>query len=326
VIGRIVEIAGEGRYLHVARGFLIVERRGAEVGRVPLDDIAAVIANAHGLIYSNNLLVALAKRACPFVVCGKNHAPVAVLWPIETHHKQGHRFDTQMAAKLPLRKRLWKDIVQSKLNMQAATLGAFKLPEAPLRTLVVKVKSGDSTNMEGVGARRYWTLLLGKAFRRDQNADGINAMLNYGYTILRATVARHVLSAGLHPNLPLHHANDFNAMRLVDDLMEPFRPLIDAQVRQLVDLGRYEVDAHNKRELALLMTRSIPTEEGLSPITIAIERMCYSIAQIFEGGRSELLLPLTKAEGVKAMLGEKTAIAVVNDAKAEEIPASDEDE
>lgn len=326
MIGRIVEIAGDSRYLHVERGFLIVKRRDEVLGRVPLDDIAGLIANAHGLSYSNNLLIALARRGCPLVVCGKNHAPVGILWPIENHHRQGARMDAQFAASLPTRKRLWRDIVRAKLAMQAATLGAFNLPEAPLRSLVPKVRSGDAGNLEGVGARRYWTLLFGKAFRRDQSTEGTNSLLNYGYTILRSTVARHLLATGLHPNLPLHHSNDANAMRLVDDVMEPFRPLVDAQVRQLTDLGRHEVDAQTKRTLALLMSRSIPTPDGLSPMTNAVERLCLSLAQVYEGGRRTLVFPYSRQDGVRAMLGEKVATATDDDGKAEEVPATDDDE
>jgi CRISPR-associated protein Cas1 len=142
-------------------------------------------------------------------------------------------------------------------------------------------------------------------------------LYNYGF--------RHLLATGLHPGLPLHHANDQNGMRLVDDLMEPFRPLVDAQVRQLADLGLYDVTSATKRELALLMSRSIPTPEGLSPIANAIERLCLSLAQVYEGGRNKLSLPLPKADGVRAMLGEKAALAVNDDAEAEEVPAADED-
>ncbi len=308
MIGRIVEIAGDSRYLHVDRGFLVVQHRGTELGRTPLDDIAALIANAHGLVYSHNVLLALARRGCPFVVCGKNHAPLAILWAVETHHRQGARIDAQVQASLPLRKRLWRRIVQAKLGMQAATLGAYGLPEAPLRALIPKVRSGDISNMEGVGARRYWQLLLGKDFRRDQKAEGLNGLLNYGYTVLRATVARHLLATGLHPNLPLHHANEGNAMRLVDDLMEPFRPLIDAQIRQLADSGLCEVNVTTKWMLALLMTRSIPTSEGLSVISNAINRLCMSLAQVYEGNLKNLAFPLAESVGIIAMLGEKKTI------------------
>ncbi len=322
MIGRIVEIAGDSRYLHKDRGFLVVSHRDVEQGRVPLDDVAALICNAHGLVYSNNMLLALVERGCPIVLCGKNHMPAGIICAVDSHHRQGARIDAQVAASLPTKKRLWQDIVRSKLGMQAATLGAYGLPEPPLRALIPKVTSGDARNMEGVGARRYWSLLFGKQFRRDQDGDGINALLNYGYTVLRATIARHLLATGLHPGLPLHHANDGNALRLVDDLMEPFRPLVDAQVRQLADLGRYEVDAGNKRELALMMARGIQTDEGLSPVTVAIERMCLSLAQVFEKQRKNLALPHDKAANVSAWLGSKAMPTEADDDGADQtLPA-----
>ncbi|MFZ5637803.1 MAG: type II CRISPR-associated endonuclease Cas1 [Pseudomonadota bacterium] len=302
MIGRIVEAAGEGRYLHMERGFLVAERHGAELGRVPLDDVAALIATAHGVVLSNNLLAALAERGAPVVVCGRNHLPRAVLWPLDAHHRQGARLDAQLAAGKPLRKRLWRDLVRSKLSMQAACLGAHGLPEMPLRALVSKVRAGDPGNLEGVGARRYWSRLLGRRFRRDPDGDGVNALLNYGYTVLRATVARHLVATGLHPGLPLHHANDGNAMRLVDDLMEPFRPCVDALVRQRADLGLYALDTADKREFALLMTRPIRTPDGRSPIANAIERLCQSLAQVYEGERKTLLLPIAEAVSLRDML------------------------
>lgn len=321
MIGRIVEIAGGSRYLYKERGFLVVSDRGTELGRVPIDDISALICDAHGLTYSNGLLVALAERGCPVVLCGKNHMPVGLMSAVASHHRQGARLDAQTSTSLPTRKRLWRDLVRSKLGMQAATLGAYGLPEPPLRALMAKVRSGDSGNMEGVGARRYWRLLFGEGFRRDQNGEGINALLNYGYTVLRATVARHLLATGLHPGLPLHHSNDGNALRLVDDLMEPFRPLVDAKVRQLADLGRYEVDAANKRELALMMTRGIQTEEGLSPVSIAIERLCLSLAQVYEKQRNRLALPHDRASSVSSWLGGSTApTGVFDDGADETIP------
>ena len=323
MIGRIVEISGESRYLNKERGFLVVSHRNQEQGRVPLDDISALICNAHGLIYSNTLLVELARRGCPVVLCGKNHMPVGLVCAVDSHHRQGARLDAQAEASMPTRKRLWQQLVRSKLGMQAATLGAYGLPEPPLRALIPKVRSGDAGNLEGVGARRYWRSLFGHGFRRDQAGDGINALLNYGYTILRAIVARHLLATGLHPGLPLHHANDGNALRLVDDLMEPFRPLVDAQVRQLADLGRYEVDAANKRELALMMVRGIRTEEGLSPVSTAIERLCLSLAQVYEKQRKSLALPYDRAESISAWLGGKALVHEVDDdGEGEALPSA----
>lgn len=317
MIGRIVEIAGDSRYLSKDRGFLVVSHHGEEQGRVPLDDIAALICNAHGLTYSNNLLVALAERGAPVVLCGQNHMPIGVLCAVDSHYRQGARLDAQTAAPQPRKKRLWQQLVRAKLGMQAATLGAYGLAEAPLRSLVPKVRSGDSGNLEGVGARRYWPLLFGKSFRRDTKAAGINALLNYGYTIVRASVTRHLLATGLHPGLALHHSNDGNALRLVDDLMEPFRPLVDALVRKLIDSGHSAVDAFAKRELATLLSRSLPTDEGMSPVSVAVERLCLSLAQVYEGQRKALLLPHDRSEGVVAWLGSEVPPRETSDAAIE---------
>ena len=291
MIGRIVEIAGDGRHLSLDRGFLVISHRKDELGRIPIDDVAALIGNAHGLSYSNNLLVALAERGAPFVLCGAHHRPVGLLWPVDSHHRQAARMDAQLRASLPLRKRLWKQVTQTKIGMQAAVIGLFDGPEAPLRRLASTVRSGDPSNVEGRAARLYWNLLFGKAFRRDHDGDGINGLLNYGYTVLRATVARHLMAAGLHPGIPLHHANEGNPMRLVDDLMEPFRPLVDACVRKLTETGRGDVDSETKRTLALLPVRNICLDRGVSPVSLVIQRMVVSLAQLYEDPKATLELP-----------------------------------
>ena len=301
MIGRIVEIAGDGRYLSLDRGFLVVSHKGEEIGRTPIDDVAALIGNAHGLVYSNNLLIALAERGAPFVLCGANHKPAGLLWPVEAHHRQAARMDAQVSASLPLRKRLWKQMVQAKIAMQAAVIGLFGGPEPPLRRLVGKVRTGDPSNIEGQAARLYWNLLLGKAFRRDRGADGINAMLNYGYTVLRAIVARQVIATGLHPGIPLHHANEGNAMRLVDDLMEPFRPLVDASVRRLADAGTTDMDTTTRRELAVLGTRSLRTPRGISPISVVVQRMAVSLAQTYEDPKVKLELPEANCDALTTL-------------------------
>lgn len=291
MIGRLVEIANDARHLSLDRGFLVVSHRGLQIGRVPIDDVSAVIGNAHGLSYSNNLLVALAERGAPFVLCGPQHRPVGVLWPMQGHHRQAARMDAQLRASLPLRKRLWKRIVQCKIGMQAAVIGLHGGPEAPLRRLLGKVRVGDPGNVEGQASRAYWLLLFGRGFRRDRKAAGANAMLNYGYTVLRAAVARHVMAAGLHPGIPLHHANEGNPMRLVDDLMEPFRPLVDAWVRRLVDAGCVQVDVESKRVLALVPVRNLVMPYGTSPVSMVIQRLAVSLAQTYEDAGHRIELP-----------------------------------
>ena len=295
MIGRIVEVADDRRHLFLSRGFLVVkdtEGERKELGQIPLDDIAAVIANAHGLSYTNNLLVALAERCAPFVLCAANHNAVGMVLTIDGNYQQAKRFDAQLAASQPLKKRLWAEIVKSKLQQQADALEAAGAPFIPLSALVRKVRSGDPDNFEAQGARRYWGLLFGDDFRRDQQSDGLNAMLNYGYTVLRATTARAVVAAGLHPTIGLHHSNEGNAMRLVDDLMEPFRPVIDLKVWQLHQHGESQVTPESKRELVRTLYDDMQTSAGATPLIVCTQKLAVSLAQVFMGERSKLDLPL----------------------------------
>ena len=295
MIGRIVEVADDRRHLFMHRGFMVVqdtEGERKELGQVPLDDIAAVIANAHGLSYTNNLLVALSERGAPFVLCAANHNAVGMLLPIEGNFEQSKRIEAQIAASLPTHKRLWAAVVRAKLEQQAAALEAAGAPTAPLSALVGKVKSGDPDNIEAQGARRYWGLLLGDGFRRDQDGGGTNALLNYGYTVLRATTARAVIAAGLHPSIGLHHSNDNNAMRLVDDLMEPFRPVIDLKVWQLVRNQEEHVTPDTKRALVRTLYDDMQTDMGATPVMVCVQKLATSLAQVYLGERDKLDLPL----------------------------------
>lgn len=295
MIGRIVEVADDRRHLSLSRGFMVVndtEGERKELGQVPLDDIAAVIANAHGLSYTNNLLVALSERGAPFVLCAANHNVVGMLLPVDGNYQQAKRFDCQIEASRPTRKRLWAEVVRAKLQQQAASLEATGAPTAPLTALCSKVRSGDPDNVEAQGARRYWSLLFGEDFRRDQNGGGLNGLLNYGYTILRACTARAVVAAGLHPTLGLHHSHEGNAMRLVDDLMEPFRPVIDLKVWLLLRNGEVEVTPDTKRALVRTLYDDMPTNTGATPVMVCAQRLAVSLSQVYLGERDKLDLPL----------------------------------
>lgn len=294
MLGRIVEVSNDKRHLSLYRGFMLVHSTGEdrqEVGRVALDDMSALIANAHGLSYTNNLLVALAERGVPFVLCGANHNVAGMLWPVDGHHQQAHRIEAQIACNLPTRKRMWAAIVKAKLRNQAAVLAATGAPAAGLERLARQVKSGDPDNTEAQGARQYWPLLMGALFRRDQQADGANALLNYGYTVLRAATARAVVAAGLHPSLGLHHSHDNNAMRLVDDLMEPFRPIIDWTVWQWQTRGPCVVNSDSKRALVKSLYMDLRTDAGVTPVLVAVQKLTTSLAQVMVGERSTLDLP-----------------------------------
>lgn len=295
MIGRIVEVAEDKRHLFMHRGFMVVQDSAGErkeLGQVPLDDIAAVIANAHGITYTNNLLVALAERGAPFVLCAANHNAVGMLLPIDGNFEQARRIEAQIAASLPTHKRLWAAVVKSKLEQQAAALEAAGAPTAPLTALATKVRSGDPANLEAQGARRYWGLLFGDSFRRDQDGGGLNGLLNYGYTILRSATARAVVAAGLHPSIGLHHSNDTNAMRLVDDLMEPFRPVVDLKVWQLRRAQEDSVTPDTKRALVRTLYDDMQTDAGATPVVVCMQKLATSLAQVYLGERDRLDLPL----------------------------------
>lgn len=292
MVGRVVEIATDGRHLSIFRGFIVVAEHGEEIGRVALDEIAAVVANAHGLTYTNNALVELSERGIPVVLCGRNHMPAAIVWPVDAHHHQTGRMNDQIAASLPLKKRLWAQIVRAKILAQGGALAAAGVPSGGFYLLSRKVRSGDPDNVEAEAARRYWQLLLGSEFRRDTDAGGINGMLNYGYAVLRAGVARAVMATGLHPSFGLMHSNRSNPMVLVDDLMEPFRPAVDREVRRLVSQGVFEVDRDSKAELAKVMVIDLPTPIGLSPVMICAERLAQSLARAYAGDGDTLDLPI----------------------------------
>ena len=291
MVGRVIEIATDGRHLAIDRGFMTVAEKGTILGRVPLDDLAAVVANAHGLTYSNNLLEQLATRGVPVVLCGPNHRPAAVVWPVDGHHAQSGRMGDQASASAQLKRRLWQQIVQAKILGQGATLAAVGAEAGGFRLLARKVRAGDPDNVEAEAARRYWPLLLGREFRRDQDGGGLNGLLNYGYAILRAATARAVMAAGLHPSLGLMHSNRGNPMVLVDDLMEPFRPIVDREVHRLKGDGVLDVTPDAKAALARTMVIDLPADEGVSPVMTCLERLAGSLAKAYSGEADRLVLP-----------------------------------
>ena len=288
---RIVDISTDGRHLSAERGFLVVSAKDGEIGRVALDEIAAVIVHAHGTTYSNNLFVKLAKQGATVVVCAANHAPVSVLWPLSGHHAQGGRMRAQWEASKPLQKRLWQLIVQSKIRMQGALVAAAGEDDTAFDMLARNVRSGDPLNVEAQAARRYWPLILGEEFRRDRLEEGANGLLNYGYTVLRAILSRAIVASGLHPTIGLFHRSGQTDFALADDLMEPFRPLVDYAVRQLVKSGTDTVNKDAKAALTRITAFDLMIDGQKSPLSVAAGRLSHSLAVSFETGRAMLALP-----------------------------------
>ena len=288
---RVVDIATDNLHLAVHRGFLTVTERGEERGRIALDDIGALIVHAHGTTWSTSVFTRLSDRGVPVVICGTNHAPAAMVWPLEGHHLQGARMRAQLGASRPLAKQLWKEIVRAKIRMQGAVLARNGHEAGGFDMLARRVRSGDPENIEAQAARRYWKTLFGPGFTRDQDAGAVNGLLNYGYTVLRAIVSRAICASGLHPTVGIFHANRANAFALADDVMEPYRPLVDQIVLDLVRDGHTEVDAETKSVLTTIATLDLPGSFSISPLAVQVQRFVHSLAFSFETGAVHLEPP-----------------------------------
>ncbi len=226
----------ERREEHAAAGNPLADARGSDL-RVPLTDIAVVVLGHAQVTCSAGALAGLLRHGAATVVCDRNHLPVGMMLPIAGHSTQAERFAAQASASQPTNKRIWQQIVRAKITAQADALKAIRQTDGGLRAMLSRVHSGDPENVEAPAAQRYWPLLFDNPeFRRRREADDANRMLNYGYAVLRAIVARAICASGLHPSLGVHHHNRYDAYCLADDLMEPFRPLVDAAVVECVGI------------------------------------------------------------------------------------------
>lgn len=291
MLPNVVEINGNDRYLRKERGFLSIVCKGESLGRLPLDDLDLVLITGHGTGVSSNLLEALAERCIPIIVCGRSMRPVSVTLPVEGHHLQSRRMALQVKARVPVQKRLWRQLVQTKITMQAMHLELSGKSGEKLRALARRVRSGDADNMEAVAASWYWTACFGKDFRRQRDEPTVNSLLNYAYAVLRAATARAVMLAGLHPAFGIFHHNSRNSMPLVDDMMEPFRPAADMMVCECLKQGGKEPDPESKRILAKLLHVDMACRGEIMPVARCLQAASVSLAAVYEGSAKELVLP-----------------------------------
>lgn len=239
---RIIDLSETPAYLRTENDQLVIERQGLAASLIPLNEVAVVVLANPAVVCTQPAFAALATRGAAVVVCDRNSLPVGALLPIVGHSTQTERMAAQAAAMAPMRKRLWRDIVRHKIIMQAETLRELRGEDAGVAALARRVRSGDPENVEAQASARYWPQLFADpGFRRRRDAPDQNRMLNYGYAVLRAVVARAICAAGLHPSLALHHHNRYDAYCLADDLMEPYRPIVDSAVVECA--GSYGTDA-----------------------------------------------------------------------------------
>lgn len=292
---RVVDVAESRCHLSKRRGALLVERNpgtdDAVETLIPFDEIESVIVHTPQATYSNAALVEFARRLIPLVCCDERHSPVAWLWPTDANFEQSRRMAAQATMPEYLRHVLWAQIVRAKINAQTALLVEVGRPADPMPSLAARVSSGDRYNVEAQAARHYWKHIFNGTFRRSVDGCPPNGLLNYGYAVLRASVARQLCGAGLHPSIGLHHHNRFNAFCLADDLMEPFRPAVDRIVRRLWRDGYHEVTADTKTELATVLVEAQRTDRGIAPLSRCVEWAARSLAQSLLAGEDRLRLP-----------------------------------
>ena len=264
---------------------------------VPIEDIGIVVLDHQQITITHGAMAALLDNNAAVVTCDKRHLPVGLMLPLEGHTVQSERFREQINASLPLRKQLWQQTVQQKILNQAALLRELHNAETGnMLHWAADVRSGDSTNLEGRAAAYYWKQMFPDLddFTRERYGDEPNALLNYGYAILRATVARALVSSGLLPTLGIHHHNRYNAYCLADDIMEPYRPYVDRLVVQTMQLypDISEVTTDIKRNLLSIPTLDVVIGGQRSPLMVAVSQTTASLARCFAGEARKITYPV----------------------------------
>jgi CRISPR-associated protein Cas1 len=291
---RIIDLAESAAYLRVQNRQLIIERRGVEPVSTPLSEVAAVIASHPQVQCSIPMLADLMEAGGAVIVCNDQCLPVGMMLPLTAHSVQTERFSAQAAAALPVKKRLWKQIVRRKIDAQAALLTELRGDDHGLGAIARSVRSGDPSNREAVASRRYWPALFDDPnFRRRFDAPDANRFLNYGYAVLRAVVGRAICAAGLHPSLGLHHHNRYNPFCLADDLMEPYRPLVDAAVVEHVGCFGQDapLDSSGKQALLGAILKRYRADGEVRTLFDIVSRTAVSLARVFLRQSRELEYP-----------------------------------
>lgn len=226
----------------------------------PIEDIQTIIVDHHSVSFTVPLINKLAYNNIAVVFCNEKHLPTTMLMDLNSNALQSKSFRAQLEASQPLKKQLWKQIVIAKISNQSQLLTKKGLGKNILKKYLDNVKAGDTTNREGIAAKVYWKYLFGKDFIRDRYAPPPNNMLNYGYSVLRAAIARALMNSGLLPSVGVFHKNYYNAFPLADDTMEPYRPFIDEKVADLYSCGFCDIDKQFKKEIITLFYNSLTTD------------------------------------------------------------------
>lgn len=262
-----------------------------EVVTRPVEDLGCVVLENNQIKMTIPLLNELVKNNVSVILCDDKHLPSSMLVSLNANTTQTEHIKSQLSATEPTKKQIWKQIIEAKIKNQNAILNKYTDHADLLKPFYMNVKSGDSDNREGIAAKIYWNALLGKSFRRDRFGDNINTLLNYGYSIIRAAMARSLLGSGLLPQLGIFHKSKYNAFPLIDDIMEPYRPYIDDIVCSLCDSDMSTLNSESKAALLSVLDCDVYMGNVTRPLQIAMTFTSASLVRFYSGEAKKLNLP-----------------------------------
>ena len=259
---------------------------------IPIEDIGFLVIDNQEIYISIPAMNLLIENNTSVIICNTNHLPNGMFLNLNSHHIQQEIFKNQINASEPLKKQLWQQTICEKIKNQGVLLEKITEQKNSFEFLASKVLSGDTTNMEGVAASQYWKSFFEIKFKRERFGDYPNNFLNYGYAILRAATARALSGSGLLNTLGIHHKSKYNAFALADDIMEPFRPIVDEKVFELMQkYDEQELNTLLKSELLQILTRTVYFKEEKSPLMVALQKTASSLQQCYTGERKKIKYP-----------------------------------
>ncbi|QNM86770.1 type II CRISPR-associated endonuclease Cas1 [Polaribacter pectinis] len=284
---------GNPSYLKLKQKQLVVqEPETKEIkGTVPIEDIALLMLDHYQITISNQLLIKLQGNNVAVISCDEHHLPFGMMLPMYGHSEYSERIKHQLAASEPLKKQLWKQTVEQKIENQKALLDLNNKVSEPLAEYKLNVKSGDSSNREGIAAQYYWKHLF-ENFSRERFGEEPNNLLNFGYAVLRSIVARALVSSGMLPVLGIFHRNKYNAYCLADDIMEPYRPFVDKLVyNYVVSNNYYELNKDTKAHILTIATQDVFIDGVVRPLFVAVTTTTSSLYKCFTGDLRQIKYP-----------------------------------
>jgi CRISPR-associated protein Cas1 len=290
---------GNPAYLKTTNEQLVIEKKNEETAAsIPIEDIGVILLDNQQITITQALMARLLENNVAVITCDATHHPAGILFNLEGNTLQSQKHQAQLDASVPLKKQLWQQTVTAKIQNQAALLKEERAEAKYLLRLSESVKSGDADNAEAKAASYYWKKLFPDFldFKRERYGLPPNNLLNYGYSLLRALVARALVGSGLLPTLGIHHKNQYNAFCLADDIMEPYRPFVDRIICQIVRMnGRFlEMTPNMKKLLLEIPAMDVNIDGKKSPMMNAVSRTTASLVKCYEGEARKILYPELK--------------------------------